>query len=144
MLLCLHSKYKPVCTSLSSLLFILLFIKSHILFLHIYLFLHILLVLHILFCTFLYSITLFTLYFSFLPIYIYMLLCGVTFYIIFILCTVHYISLKSCRLGKKNALETLKRLKTVLGDLRGNICFVYIDDIIVYSFMDQHFPSISK
>ncbi len=37
--------------------------------------------LHILFCTFLYSITLFTLYFSFLPIY--MLLCGVTFYIIF-------------------------------------------------------------
>ncbi len=35
MLLCLHSQYKPVCTSLSSLLFILLFIKSHILFLHI-------------------------------------------------------------------------------------------------------------
>ncbi len=35
LLLCLHSKYKPVCTSLSSLLFILLFIKSHILFLHI-------------------------------------------------------------------------------------------------------------
>ncbi len=55
---------QPVCTSLSSLLFILLFIKSHILFLHI------LLVLHILFCTFLYSITHFTLYFSFLPIYI--------------------------------------------------------------------------
>ncbi len=42
-----------------------------------YLFLHILLVLHILFCTFLYSITHFTLYFFFLPIY--MLLCGVTF-----------------------------------------------------------------
>ncbi len=62
---------QPVCTSLSSLLFILLFIKSHILFLHI------LLVLHNLFCTFLYSITHFTLYFSFLPIY--MLLCGVTF-----------------------------------------------------------------
>ncbi len=55
---------QPVCTSLSSLLFILLFIKSHILFLHI------LLILHILFCTFLYSITHFTLYFSFLPIYI--------------------------------------------------------------------------
>ncbi len=35
-----------------------------------YLFLHILLVLHILFCTFLYSITHFTLYFIFLPIYI--------------------------------------------------------------------------
>ncbi len=33
-----------------------------------YLFLHILLVLHILFCTFLYSITHFTLYFFFLPI----------------------------------------------------------------------------
>ncbi len=44
-----------------------------------YLFLFILLVLHILFCTFLYSITHFTLYFFFLPIYIYMLLCGVTF-----------------------------------------------------------------
>ncbi len=47
-----------------------------------YLFLHILLVfahlvLHILFCTFPYSITHFTLYFFFLPIY--MLLCGVTF-----------------------------------------------------------------
>ncbi len=43
-----------------------------------YLFLHILLVLQILFCTFLYSITHFTLYFFFfLPIY--MLLCGVTF-----------------------------------------------------------------
>ncbi len=45
-----------------------------------YLFLHILLVLHILFCTFLYSITHFTLYFFFFTyIYIYMLLCGVTF-----------------------------------------------------------------
>ncbi len=41
-----------------------------------YLFLHILLVLHILFCTFLYSITLFTLYFSFLPIYIYIYICS--------------------------------------------------------------------
>ncbi len=48
-----------------------------------YLFLHILLVLHILFCTFLYSITHFTLYLFFtyiyIYIYIYMLLCGVTF-----------------------------------------------------------------
>jgi len=41
-----------------------------------YLFLHFLLVLHIMFCTFLYSITHFTLYFFFLLIY--MLLCGVT------------------------------------------------------------------
>ncbi len=72
---------KPVCTSLSSLLFILLFIKSHILFLHI------LLVLHILFCTFLYSITHFTLYFSFFT-YIYALV-WCYFYIICILCTVH-------------------------------------------------------
>ncbi len=40
-------------------------------------FCHILLVLHILFSTFLYSITHFTLYFFFLPIY--MLLCGVNF-----------------------------------------------------------------
>ncbi len=39
-----------------------------------YLFLHILLVLHILFCTFLYPITL---YFSFLPIYIYICSCVV-------------------------------------------------------------------
>ncbi len=51
-----------------------------------YLFLHILLVLHILFCTFLYSITHFTL--LFLPIYIYALV-WCYFYIIFILCTVH-------------------------------------------------------
>ncbi len=42
-----------------------------------YLFLHILLVLHILFCTFLYSITHFTLYFLFLPIYIYICSCVV-------------------------------------------------------------------
>ncbi len=42
-----------------------------------YLFLHILLVLHILFCTFLYSITDFTLYFFFLPIYIYICSCVV-------------------------------------------------------------------
>ncbi len=49
---------------------------THLVFAHLtcfctsYLFLHILLVLHILFCTFLYSITHFTLYFFFLPIYI--------------------------------------------------------------------------
>ncbi len=66
---------QPVCTSLSSLLFILLFIKSHKLFLHI-LFLHILLVFAHLTCLahlvlhFSYSITHFTLYFFFLPIYI--------------------------------------------------------------------------
>ncbi len=46
------------------------FFCTSYLFLHI-LFLHILLVLHILFCTFLYSFTHFTLYFFFLPIYIY-------------------------------------------------------------------------
>ncbi len=57
-----------------------------------YLFLHILLVLHILFCTFLYPITLFTLYFSFLPIYIYALV-WCYFYIICILCTVHWADL---------------------------------------------------
>ncbi len=65
------------CTSLSSLLFILIFIMSHILFLHILFVLHILLfycfalffiLLHILLC-----ISFFT------YIYIYMLLCGVTF-----------------------------------------------------------------
>ncbi len=46
--------------------------SSYCFILHI-LFLHILLVLHILFSTFLYSITHFTLYFFFLPIYIYAL-----------------------------------------------------------------------
>ncbi len=51
------------------------------------LFLHILLVLHILFCTFLYSITHFTLYFFFFT-YIYALV-WCYFYIFFILCTVH-------------------------------------------------------
>ncbi len=55
------------CTSLSSLLFILIFNKSHTLFLHILFVLHILL-----FCTFLYSIAHFTSYFFFyLYIYIY-------------------------------------------------------------------------
>ncbi len=63
---------QPVCTSLPSLLFILLFIKSHILFCTSYLF-----------CTFLYSIAHFTLYFS-LFTYIYALvLCY--FYIICII-----------------------------------------------------------
>ncbi len=60
-----------------------------------YLFLHILLVLHILFCTFLYSITHFTLYlFFYLYIYIYIYaLVWCYFYIIFILCTVHWADL---------------------------------------------------
>ncbi len=71
------------CTSLSSLLFILIFIKSHILFLHILFVLHILL-----FCTFLYSIAHFTFYFFFyLYIYIYICSCVVlllyNFYFIF-------------------------------------------------------------
>ncbi len=74
-----------VCTSLSSLsslLFIVLFIKSHILFLHILLVLHILL-----FCTFLYSTAHFTFYFFF---YLYICSCVVLLlYNFFILCTVH-------------------------------------------------------
>ncbi len=51
--------------------------RTHLVFAHLtcfctsYLFLHILLVLHILFCTFLYSITHFNLYFFFSHIYIY-------------------------------------------------------------------------
>ncbi len=61
------------CTSLSSLLFILIFIKSHIMFLHIQFVLHTTV---LLFCTFLYSIAHFTSYF-FLPIYIYIYSCVV-------------------------------------------------------------------
>ncbi len=60
---------KTRCTSLSSLLFILIFIKSHILFFaHPICFAHLTV---LLFCTFLYSIAHFTSYFFFLPIYIY-------------------------------------------------------------------------
>ncbi len=60
----------------------------HILFLHILLvFAHLTCLAHLV-CTFLYSITHFTLYFFFLPIYIYALV-WCYFYIIFILCTVH-------------------------------------------------------
>jgi len=70
---------KAVCTSLSSLLFIVLFIKSHILFLHI-----------LLFCTFLYSTAHFTFYFFFTYIYA---VVWCYFYIIFILCTVHWADL---------------------------------------------------
>ncbi len=63
------------CTSLSSLLFILIFIKSHIMFLHIQFVLHITV---LLFCTFLYSIAHFTSYFFFyLYIYIYIYSCVV-------------------------------------------------------------------
>ncbi len=93
------------CTSLSSLLFILIFIKSHILFFaHPICFAHLTV---LLFCTFLYSIAHFPSYFFFLPIYIYIYIysCVVLllynliltlffiFYIyiffFFILCTVH-------------------------------------------------------
>ncbi len=84
--------HKQTCF-LTSYLFLHILLVLHILFCTSYLFLHILLVLHILFCTFLYSITHFTLYFFFLPIYIYIYIYALVwcyFYIIFILCTVHW------------------------------------------------------
>ncbi len=83
------------CTSLSSLLFILIFIKSHIMFLHIQCFAHLTVLLFALFfiyCTFYFL-------FLFLPIiYIYtlvwcLLLYNLILIFIFILCTVHWADL---------------------------------------------------
>ncbi len=65
------------CTSLSSLLFILIFIKSHIMFLHIQFVLHTTV---LLFCTFFILLHILLLISFYLYIYIYILLCGVTLY----------------------------------------------------------------
>ncbi len=78
---------QPVCTFLSSLLFILLFIKSHILFLHILLvFAHLTCLAHLVLHFSLFYYTFYSLFLFFTYIYA---LVWCYFYIIFILCTVH-------------------------------------------------------
>ncbi len=120
-----YTPVQPVCTSLSSLLFILLFIKSHILFLHILLVLHF----SLFYCT-LYSLFLFF-------TYIYALvLCY--FYIIFIFILLHcplsgpdliYISLLiiPCIIYYVTNKQTLN-LELVL------YTWLYLHYIILYSY----------
>ncbi len=64
------------------------FDTTDMLYLTSYLFLHILLVLHILFCTFLYSITHFTLYFFFY-LYIYIYICSCVVLLLYNLYSLH-------------------------------------------------------
>ncbi len=82
---------QPVCTSLSSLLLILLFIKSHILFLHILLvFAHLTCLAHLVLHFSLFYYTFYSLFLFFTSIYA---LVWCYFYIICILCTVHWADL---------------------------------------------------
>ncbi len=68
---------QPVCTSLSSLLFILLFIKSHILFLHILLvFAHLTCLAHLVLHFSLFYYTFYSLFLFFTYIYIYIYICS--------------------------------------------------------------------
>jgi hypothetical protein len=48
-------------------------------------------------------------------------------------------------MGLSNACAIFQRLDEVMKDLIGHICFVYLDDVIVFSENeDEHFKNVKK